>query len=412
MEKQNNSWIKELYQRSWEMELLISGFVLVFLLQSWGYISKFFRWVDYVVPETYPNIYLIATYVVSLLSLSVLVLIVFLVLNLIFRAYWIALIGLVSRVNKHSGIHRFSANRKQNVRQVKQMRATFSHIDDVDKWGSQLFSIGLLFLFMVASTTLCFIWFLTLGVLFSNESVNAFLQTGISFIYFVGMVLFLFDLYSGGVVSRIKIKVVNVPFFYIHLFFRYISFYFLYEKIALNAKGNGQVKAINITLFILVIWVAGIKTIENSRNVFELDRGIKNNNRTMFSHKINYLDELKSRGHINNIVIDKRLYHHMPIRVFIPLTATIAAYIKEGCPKNETTGKIADTSCLDKIYSLRVNEQDLSVRWHLDTNIETATKGVSAYIDLPTLARGEHQFQVTASYLEAPLTKTFWYYPK
>jgi len=412
MDKKNNSWIKDLYQRSWEMELLISGFVLVFLLQSRDQVANFLGWVDYVVPETYPFIHLVATYMVGLLYLSVFVLIIFLVLNLIFRAYWIALIGLVSRVNKHSGVLRFSANRKQNVLQVKEMRSTFHHIDGVDKWGSQLFSIGLLFLFMMATTTTCFVLFLASGILLSEELVHPVVRTTFLFIYFIGMVLFLFDLFSGGVISRIRVKVINVPFYYIYTSFRYVSFYFLYEKIALNAKGNGQIKAINVTLFILISCLAGTEILEGKRSIFALDKGLSNGSRSIIIHKIKYLDELKHRGRINNIAIDKRIYHHMPIKVFIPLTATISGYAKQACPKQEATEMKTDTSCLDKVFSLRVNEQDLSVKWHPDTNIETATKGVSAYIDLPTLARGEHQFQVTASYLEAPLTKTFWYFPK
>jgi len=411
MDVKDNSWIKALYQRSWEMELLISGFALVFLLQSFENISRLFSWVDYVIPESQEFIHLTGIYIVSLLALSVTVLTLFLVLNLIFRAYWIALIGLVSRVKKHSGAHQFSAYRKQNIRQVKEMRSTFNHIDRVDKWGSQLFSVALLFLFMVASTVICFIWFLSFSLLHNSEVINNTLLNSASLIYFICTIFFVFDIFSGGIISRIKTKAINVPYFYVYLIFRYLSFYFLYEKIALNAKGNGQIKAINTTLFVLVISLFATKSIENTRDIFQSSQGVKNST-SIVSHKIRYLDEIKSKGYLTSIALNKSIYHHMPIKVFVPFTATIASYIKESCPAEEESIKLVETSCLNAVFKLFVNDQPIAVKWHADTHITTGTKGVTAYIDLPGLARGEHQFLVKASYLEAPLTKAFWYYPK
>lgn len=412
MDNKDNSWIKSLYQRSWEMELLISGFVLVFLLQSFEYQLMFMGWITFSIPETSPFIHLTGVYIVGLLQLSIIVLSVFLVLNLAFRAYWIALIGLVSRVKKHTGVHQFSANRKQNILQVKEMRSTFSHIDSVDKWGSQLFSIAFLFLFLMASTTVCFILFMSLSLLVEVDTFNYTVLNLFAFIYAISMIIFIFDMFSGGMIGRIRLKVFNVPYFYVYTVFRYISLFFLYERIALNARGNGQFKVINLTLLVLIACLAGIATFENRITLFQVNEGITNNENSIVNHKLSYLSERRAKGYLTNISLDKPIYHQMPIKVFVPLTATIAGYIKESCDKKASSDKYLDMTCLDDAFKLRVNEAPLAVKWHSVTHIETRTKGITAFIDLPELSRGEHQFSVKASYLEAPLTKSFWYYPK
>ena len=52
MRTKKYSWIDTLYQQSWEMELLISGFVLVLLFQTYGQISYLENWVLFNIRHT------------------------------------------------------------------------------------------------------------------------------------------------------------------------------------------------------------------------------------------------------------------------------------------------------------------------------------------------------------------------
>ncbi|WP_199609607.1 hypothetical protein [Flocculibacter collagenilyticus] len=411
MPKRNRAWIQSLYERSWEMELLISGFVLVFLLQSFNSFNYLSSWTRYHIADNGSIATFLSMFVVALFVMSCFILTAFLVMNLAFRAYWVALIGLMSSIDKSHGSVSFSRYRKQNIQQVVHFRQASQHINTVDHIGSQLFSIALVFVFYIFSATALFLWVslfnAALASLTENSIVNM-ITSWLEWLYFVAMIWFLFDIYSGGAISRgchSRLQPIN---YYIYRVFRMLSGYFLYEKVALSGRQAGLTKAINITLLVCLVGSV-FRGAQDERGEYFAFTNWASSKAGVHGLKINYLSDYVKKGYLNDIMLDKRVYRKLPVKVFVPLTATLLHHLDQACDMTDSNEK--NIACFSQFIQVSVDGELQSLTWHPETNTKYATKGLSAYIDLPSLARGEHQLMFRVPYLDQPLTAPFWFYP-
>ncbi|WP_448547543.1 hypothetical protein [Thalassotalea fusca] len=403
------TWIESLYRRSWEMELLISGFTLVLLMQAYFNLPYLYSWIDFYIKDNGSGLYQICFYLTVLTTLSMLSIIFFLVLNLSFRAYWIALIGLMSRVEKTSGKLEFSQYRKLNIAQVKQFRQMNRHIDRVDHIGSQLFAVALLVVCLFSSVLL--LTFEMSGLIVLAKSFEQFQLTVHLFIllFLICSLIFLAEIFSDSLLSRQKAKWIQVPFYYIYVVFRFLTGYFLYEKIVLGGKSNGLARKAAMSLIFAIAMITVFSYLERN-SVFSFDESTVRNEQDLKAYRIIHLSEHIQKGLITNVAVDKREYQHMPIKVFIPLTATLQHYLQETCP-NLNDVKL-DNQCLNSFVNLQLGELTLAPEWEFSVYAQSETKGLIAYVDIPELTRGKHELALKFPFLPKSLSTNIWYYPK
>ncbi len=190
------NWLEHLRNNSWEMELLITGFVLFGLFQIPDLLINL---------KTFVGLQIISSFarnsigvIWRMLDTSVKVVILNLILLLILRGYWIGLIGL------DSSIH----SRKDRKRERKLLR----NIRKLDDTCSIIFALTFLIVFVTISTGIYMITWSFITVI-AGKSVPSFmlipyrvLVLVILLIYTAVGILKLIDFLSVGVISGIKAK--------------------------------------------------------------------------------------------------------------------------------------------------------------------------------------------------------------
>lgn len=406
MPQKKYSWIETLYQRSWEMELLISGFVLILLLQSLSQVILVGNWIFYNLVDD-SIVYVVTIITLTILPISIIALSIFFSLNLIFRAYWIALIGLMSRIEKKPLQPKFSEDRRQNILQKKQTRKMPQHIDFVDHIGSQIFALAFLFLCYFISLMFCIVQVVTVSGLLRFLPASFDIPASIvGSIYLILLTVFLFDVLTNGVVSKAKWAWLHRYYYFVYRCFRISTGYILYEKVALSGRINGVTKAANLSLFVILALFIFFATV-SQRNTFNTQILDEGNHASHY--KIVYLSEYDQPGRLSDIAIDKRIYKTMPIKLFIPLTATFTSHLETHCALKD--GTLVEPACLNAFFDVHVDNKSLSLNAMFEEHHIGKTHGLSFYIDKPNLQRGQHTIEVHMPFLENPVTQYFWYYP-
>ena len=116
---ENTNWLAKLRFNSWELEILLVGFVLVVLLQVPDRIE---RWITItnisLSPLTNTSDFIMNVMILPVLTLSLSVVIHIMILSLIFylilRAFWIAIIGISSAFPDGININSLSFFKKYN----------------------------------------------------------------------------------------------------------------------------------------------------------------------------------------------------------------------------------------------------------------------------------------------------------
>lgn len=402
MTVKKHSWIESLYQRSWEMELLISGFALILLLQSFAYLDYLFNWIDYWVDYSvfYSGLSLSFKIATFLLPISIIVLCIFLSINLILRAYWIGLIGLMSRMNRVPNTTRFSRYRKQNLIQILEVRKMKKHVDFVDHLGSQVFAVAILFICYFISLLVSIMILILL--VFLTGTISLFFGFLI-LLYVLGAFVFVLDNATGGVFSQRKSNWINQSYYYVYRVYRIITGYFVYEKIALSSRQNGVDQITKCIFLVFFLYSSAEIFIGASEN---LSSESDENNQPFRSV---YLSEYSKKGLLARIAIDQREYKKMPVKLFVPLTKTIRHHLEERCEMKRM--KLVDETCAASFFGIKIDEQEQMLDWAYETHPQGDTQGISFYIDSPDLERGQHNLVLEMPFLETPVEIKFWYYP-
>ena len=94
-EEQISQWLKKLERESWQLELLVSAFTIFLLIMAMGSYDDFTQKISYTF-DLGDSVLSFVYIFLLLLGLSIKALVVFLVLHLMLRGFWIGSIGLRS----------------------------------------------------------------------------------------------------------------------------------------------------------------------------------------------------------------------------------------------------------------------------------------------------------------------------
>ena len=237
----DKNWLDPLRKNSWEMELLITGFVLIGLLQLPESIDNW--WSHYMMGRSQGGLFntFISVFAMVLIT-GIRIIIINLVVLLLLRGFWIGIIGLTSAFPK--GIQLTQLNFSDRF--TKQLQAgtldTESLIYKLDNWCSSIFALSFLFLFATISLGLFLLELLLLGGF--RDQIDVYTPSGsfieilwdiISFtfigFFFLGGILKFIDYATAAALKRIKNKWWSRFYFPISQFVSYTTLGFLYRPI-------------------------------------------------------------------------------------------------------------------------------------------------------------------------------------
>lgn len=406
MPESSSTWIESLYNRTWEMELLLSGFALVLIFQSFDVYYIINHWAEYQIADGEWQ------FIVKGLSVvwwfSCVAICIFLIINLAFRAYWIALIGLMSGKKSTDLDYRFSANASHDEKLKKKYKGITEHIQDVDNKGSQIFAVA----FLIICFTFSIVLFFTQLRLFSSllQFAPSFKLPILGFVvvYSVMALLFFIDVLFSGVLRRRAGKLIAGLVYYNYQVIRITLLVFLYERLMLNVQKSSRVSgyiALSVTISFF-IWVS----FQDERGSYAREvRGVINKHNSR-SYLFTNLETFTLPGHLTNVAMETDVLNELPLAIRVPLTKSNTRLINQSCPHKEIEQTYQ--KCLSRLFDIHINESAYPTRWVTKFDIKRRTLYLASYIAPEHLEPGAHTISISLPQLENPLNASFWYYPR
>ena len=351
-EKNKIQWFEKLRLNSWEVEILIVGFVLVMLFNIPDTLdlelSKTLR--NLTAHETGDFIiWLIRFITVVILSSIIQILIVSFSVYLGLRGFWVGILGLSSVYPKGINIKKLNFNTIFN-KQISQYNFN-DFIIRIDNICSSIFSFSFLISFSIVSLCLFFIEFISLSSFLYNITEVDWIGDIITLPFGIFGFLFFIDYFLFGILKKIKWKPFGYVFNIIDKFYKYITFIFIYDTLYYAFISNVKRRII----FLLLV---GFVLFSYHFDSFELDKpayfpNVKSSKNIMKSR--NYEDNFKQKDHY-----DENQYPRYPfiqsdvitenyLKLHIPYHASMNIPIENLCPEIAGIFLESDTSEVQKI---------------------------------------------------------------
>ena len=200
------SWLDNLQQESWQLELLISGFAIFLLIGGWepfgNLLTDAYRLTEQSIG------YFIFFLVLGMLRVAYLALLVSLILHVALRGVWIAAVGL----RYVSGDIDYDRLRYQ-ARYRRWLEDSIGSFDDyierLERYCSILFSVAFLIIFCLISLTTYFVaiglfqWVLDWLTGYEGDRIGIFAENGLLNLFWLGLgVVYLIDFFTLGFFKR------------------------------------------------------------------------------------------------------------------------------------------------------------------------------------------------------------------
>ncbi len=351
-EKNKIQWFEKLRLNSWEVEILIVGFVLVMLFNIPDTLSL-------ELSKTLRNltaheagdfiIWLIRFITVVILSSIIQILIVSFSVYLGLRGFWVGILGLSSVYPKGINIKKLNFNTIFN-KQISQYNFN-NFIIRIDNICSSIFSFSFLISFSIVSLCLFFIEFISLSSFLYNITEVDWIGDIITLPFGIFGFLFFIDYFLFGILKKIKWKPFGYVFNIIDKFYKYITFIFIYDTLYYAFISNVKRRII----FLLLV---GFVLFSYHFDSFELEKpayfpNFKSSKNIMKSR--NYEDNFKQKDHY-----DENQYPRYPfiqsdiitenyLKLHIPYHASMNIPIENLCPEIAGIFLESDTSEVQKI---------------------------------------------------------------
>lgn len=366
--------LEVLRTRSWEMELLLSGFVLVLLLPLPAYIDQEapFSFLD--VEYGIVNQFLILSYFVALIGTRILI--ANLILYLFLRGFWIGIVGLITAFPKEIDFERLGYQARFQQFLSNRTLRTELFVERLNKVCSSVFSFSFLAVFMVIASFL-FLFLLVCIIIpinalnqypddhWASQTLNAIVITIIILWGLLGLIA-LIDFLSLGLLKRIRKKWFTSVYFPLYRFFRFVTLAPVYTPIYYTLVSNISKKVV-ATLFLCYF------------SVF------------FFINNYTYDDEVFFSNKDSAYTIDKRYYEEyydekeLIVRPTIPSEYTNKRYLRLFIPYNVDYNDSLEARCPEVIL---FKDKGLQSEGEISINLGDETSGADTlrYTDANTQA--------------------------
>ena len=241
MEERNKiQWFEKLRLNSWEVEILIVGFVLVMLFNIPDTLNLELTKIRENFSVQEENDFLIWT--IRFLALGILtsivnILIISFSVYLGLRGFWVGILGLSSVYPKGINLKKLNFNTIFN-KQISQYNFN-DFIIKIDNICSSIFSFSFLISFSIVSLCLFFIEMTVLSVSIEKLSSRFFndtciLGTIIEIPFMIFGLLFFIDYFLFGILKKIKWRPFGYLFNIIDKFYKYITLIFIYDTLIMH----------------------------------------------------------------------------------------------------------------------------------------------------------------------------------
>lgn len=332
--KKSETWLQKLKNRSWEMELLLSGFVLVLLLPLPTYIERegafLLTGVEFGIPQQFFTI----VYIVGFYGSRILI--VNLIAYVFLRGFWIGIIGLITVFPKGPLIQQQGYNKTFAAYLSRKTSSPESFATLIDKIGSSVFSFSFLAIFLVlALFSFLFIMILLMVLVIlpvSTAFQQSFLPTLIQLIIFIPYCLagglFLIDFLSLGMLKKIQSTWFTRIYFPIYRLFRVITLAPLYTPIYYTLISNVSRRVLGI---ILIIYLGSFYFFTSYAFNDEIFFPQKN---TSYEIAPEYYEENHTEKRVINFpTIPSEYTHQNYLRIFLPYFADDNDSLLAHCPE-------------------------------------------------------------------------------
>jgi len=391
-------WLKKVQENSWEPEILLSGFVLIGLLQL---PDKIRYYSDIILAETFT--WNIANIFISL-QLVVYILIFGLIVHLFLRSIWVGLIGMTYAFPK--GIQKDRLNYQPRfMKQVEQISSLENQIIYLEKLCSSIFATCFFLMMLIFGLIISIVLFL-LGI-FSlyfllNQlewSYTSVIDMNFDNLFTVILVVIVIDFITVGIYR--KNKYVAKFYYPIHRVIGWITFSRFYRSIyyvlGTNIK-KGYLAAFFVIFFVFVILgqTSLHKPIDAKRLSFIQFYG-RSPETNFFSPYYADRNEAwrSSRMTIPSPIVSGRF---LEIKIKHLLQAERYMYTKCNLTPEEIQGIGTDAikiDCVNKVYRIYLNDQEIdNPDWMFYFNQEEGRKGYITFLDVELLEPGRHHLEV------------------
>jgi hypothetical protein len=354
-EKNKIQWFEKLRLNSWEVEILIVGFVLVMLFNIPDTLSlELTKTVNSLSVHELGDF---LTWTIRLLTLGILssiihILIVSFSVYLGLRGFWVGILGLSSVYPKGINLKRLNFNTIFN-KQISQYNFT-DFIIKIDNICSSIFSFSFLISFSIVSLCLFFVEFMLLSSFLYNIDIDvaeSWIGDVITLPFGLFGFLFFIDYFLFGILKKIKWKPFGYVFNIIDKFYKYITLIFIYDTLYYAFISNVKRRII----FLLMV---GFIFLSTSFESFELEKPSyfpKSKSSKNIMKFRNYEDTFKQRDHY-----DENLYPRYPfiqsdvitenyLKLHIPYHTSMNIPIENLCPEITGIFLASDTSGMNTI---------------------------------------------------------------
>ena len=405
--KSFTKWLEILQQESWQLELLISGFAIFLLAESYEPVLNLDDQISLLLSGSAYYEFLYIPYQVMLGAWYVLI--INLILHVLLRGLWISTIGL-RYVSGDIDFNKLNTSPKFD-RFLRTKIVSFDlYIQQLEKLCSSVFGFTFLIIFILISGGLYVVGIFILAITMQwivTRFGDLWVLVIVPFLllYLLGGLVYFFDFITLGWIKQIKRF---ARFYYpIYRFFSVITLAFIYRPIYYNLLDNKYGR--NIVLF-LIPYLIGF-TLIASLNVNS--HAYLPGNRTLQSISNNFYDDTVEDRSSYSASISSKFVKNGFVQLFLPYVArNDDQVIKAICPnlkpaktgifffsnndplRNNMNADLA-LDCHSQRFKIYVNDTLLNnLKYRFYEHPTRKNLGLITVLDLGYLARGEHAIKV------------------
>jgi len=420
--KSLKSWLERLQMESWNMELLVSGFSIILLIQARAALFRYTQYFDlfFDLDNSLRNI--LVLFIGSAL-LSCIALIISLIFHILIRGFWIGAIGLRS-VQPEIDFQRLRFSPAFDAHLMQKLPPLDRLLVRLDRIASAIFSFAFLAIFMLVSIILWFVvntilnyLLVSFQSLFPADHWSAAIGTAtnwiVSLLFLVMSVLYLIDTLSIGMLKKANfLQRIYLP---VYRVMTTITGSFLYRSIYYHLISYLGVwrSRILLNVFILTMLFAPFVRITNMFYYPDYDSNSE-------LDRAHYDDLRKEDDVLWEASIPSTIIREASLPLFIRYipenNKTIAKICPEYTPsktRSFTTGLVIDDGinineplideaspdsllqCLTKLYTVSIGDSVLSKPiWYYLTHPHQETPGIYTVLDISDLKEGLHVLKV------------------
>ena len=420
----------KLRNRSWEMELLISGFVLVLLLPVPELIEhRGGMWLANLNTGIVQQLITIG-YIIGLYGSRILI--ANLIIYLFLRGFWIGIVGLISAFPDGIYWSRISYQKTYQQYLERKTANTEAFVNILNKISSSVFSFSFLLVFLITAFFLSLLPSIIL-VLLINVSISSLPDAHwisqtvgiviwiLFLIYFSLALIFLVDFLTFGLIKRIRWRPFIKLYFPLYRFFRWLTLAPLYTPIYYTLISNVPKRTI---AFVLISYLAVFFFFTNftySEEIFFPNQ--EGSYRLLSQH---YEDKLEPPYPTLVPLIPSEYIEHDYLRLFLPYLVSDNDSLQQACPavkvfrepgfatdmqvtvtlpQPDTTqlGTITDDEkntaaalrCLADLYQVQLNDSPQQPPvFYFYRHEKSSQPGLITYLSIASLPSGLHRLIV------------------